>query len=405
MGYSGINLESVKARNRTSILKLLNSQGAMSRKDIASVLGLSPASVTVLCSELLEEGMLYELGQQEENKVGRKKILLNINENYRYVLAVRIEAGQTNVSLCDLRGRCLGSRYFRNEKSASPEKLLSQAADACRELIWKNSIGREKLLGVGVTVPGPVDRTLGISSHAYRIWDFPVKVVEQMEEQLGCPVLLENNVKAFALAEQLYGIGRQKENLVILKWGPGVGSAIIARNHIYESRKFKTAEIGHVRVCKGGKLCRCGRRGCLETVVASHPIANHLRQVFDPVKTPLLWQTMEGDPERITVHTLADITALDDAGVWQALDEDMNVLTNVVGGILTMLVPDELVLYGDMFRLPHILEHFTEQCKAYDPHYDEHYIHLSALNEKIEYIGALAVVVSERFFQDQQGQD
>lgn len=233
-----------------------------------------------------------------------------------------------------------------------------------------------------------MDREKGVSTHAYRVWDQPVQVTAPLAEALECTVLLENNVKAFAQAELIYGLGRTEENLLLLKWGPGVGSAIIAQGRIYESRMYKSAEIGHVRVEKNGRLCRCGRHGCLETRVASHPIARHLRQVCNPETTPLLWAAVGGRPENITVHNLDTLAALDEPAMWEALDADIEVLADVVGSCLTMLTPDHLILYGYMFKLPHFREKFLAACKRYDPAYDENYIRVSELAEKLEYIGA-----------------
>lgn len=107
MGYTGINLLSVKSRNRSQILKLLNDHGPTSRKDIAEKLGLTTAAVSTLCAELLAEGMVYEKGelQPEEGKAGRRKILLDINYDYRYVLSIAIEANECAISVCNLRGR------------------------------------------------------------------------------------------------------------------------------------------------------------------------------------------------------------------------------------------------------------------------------------------------------------
>lgn len=401
MGYSGMNLESVKAQNRSSILRSLNDHGAMSRKDLSEQLGLTPASVTTLCSELLEEGMLRELGEMSTAKrAGRRKILLDINDRYRYVLSVSIETPTTCVSLCTLRGERLGVKRLQTDSWTPPEVLLRKIADECKLLMWENEIQREQLLGAGVSLPGPVDRQTGTSIHAYRIWEQPVQVVRLLEQWLECPVLLENNVKAFAQAELIFGVGRQQENLLLLKWGPGVGSAIITQNRIYESDTYKTAEIGHVRVEPGGELCRCGRRGCLETRVASHPLVRHLRTVCDPELAPGLWNAAQGNPAKITVHNLDVMAALDDAAVWKILDEDIETLANVVGGFLTMLAPDRLILYGSMFALPHFLEHFLAACRRYDPAYDESYIRMSALNEKIEFIGPLAVVVEELFYHE-----
>ena len=91
MSYTGINLENVKRNNRSAILKLLNDQGAMSRKDIAAALGLTPATVTVICSELIASQVLCELGEaQEDRRAGRKKILVGINYDRWRVLSVSI---------------------------------------------------------------------------------------------------------------------------------------------------------------------------------------------------------------------------------------------------------------------------------------------------------------------------
>ena len=267
MAYSGLNLGNVKNQNRSSILKLLNDHGPMPRKDLSARLGLTPASLTTLCGELLAQNILFELGevQQEDKRAGRRKILLGINYAYRHVLSISIEAPATSVTLCDLRGEHCITRRIPTDTSVEPEVFLKRVANVGKALLWENSIGREELLGAGVSVPGPVDREKGVSTHAYRVWDQPVQVTAPLAEALECTVLLENNVKAFAQAELTYGLGRTEENLLLLKWGPGVGSAIIAQGRIYESRMYKSAEIGHVRVEKNGRLCRCGRHGCLET--------------------------------------------------------------------------------------------------------------------------------------------
>ena len=176
MAYNGLNLENVKNQNRSSILKLLNDHGPMSRKDISAQLGLTPASVTTLCAELLTQNILVELGEvQQGNRAGRRKILLGINYTYRYVLSISIEMPSTCITLCDLRGEHCITRRIPTDTTALPEQFLMQVANVGKALLWENSIGREQLLGAGVSVPGPVDREKGVSTHAYRIWNQPVQ--------------------------------------------------------------------------------------------------------------------------------------------------------------------------------------------------------------------------------------
>lgn len=400
MAYTGINMENVKSKNLASILKLLNTSGPMSRKDIALQLGLTPATLTMLCAELLGEGILVEKGEiPQGNRAGRRKILLDINYEYRYVLTISIELPMTSVSVCDLRGEHCTIKQMATDCDIPAEEFLARVADTSKVLMWEAGIRREQLLGVGVSVPGPVSREEGVSHRAYRIWDEPVRVKTCLAEYLSCPILLENNVRAFAQAELTHGIGKRQKNLVFLKWGPGVGSAIIANGEIYESQAFKNAEIGHVRVEENGALCRCGRRGCLETRVSTHPLVARMQELCSPETTPQLWDIVEGDPRRITVHTLDRALQAEDPALWDMLDGEIGLLANVTGSILTMLVPDHLIVYGDMFKLPHLLDHFIAACERYDPYYNEQYIILSELSEKIAYIGPLAVVVSELFYQ------
>lgn len=402
MDYTGINMGNVKNRNRSLILRLLNDSGPTSRKDIAARLELAPATVTMLCTELLQEGILRETGIiAEENRAGRRKIRVDINYEYRHVLAISIEADVTTISVCNLRGDCCVARTLETARDEAPEVFLRRVADASMVLMWEQNIGPDRLLGAGVSVPGPVDRAAGISRHAYRIWDTEVPVCVLLEQGLHCRVVLENNVRAFARAELTYGVGRSLQNLVFVKWGPGVGSAIVAERHVYEGQTYKSAEIGHIRVVPNGELCHCGRRGCLETCVATHPIIRRIQAVCTREATPRLWEMAHGDPASLTVHDLEAITELQEERVTEVLREETARLAQVVGGILTMLAPDQLILFGRMFHLPGVKEELIAQCGRYDALYDENYITMSELDDRISYIGPLAAAVSALFFQEE----
>lgn len=162
---------------------------------------------------------------------------------------------------------------------------------------------------------------------------------------------------------------------------------------------YKSAEIGHVRVEKNGRLCRCGRHGCLETRVASHPIARHLRQVCSPETTPLLWAAVGGRPENITVHNLDTLAALDEPAMWEALDADIEVLADVVGSCLTMFTPDHLILYGYMFKLPHFREKFLAAASGTTPPTTKIISVSQNWLKSWNTSGPLAVVTNELFYQ------
>lgn len=215
--------------------------------------------------KLLAAGILCEKGElEEEKRAGRRKVLIDINYTYRYVLSICIEAARTYIAISDLRGKSVGIREFSTDGTREPEKFLKQIARREQGVHVGNRYCEGVGAGRGRFRSGPVDREQGISSHAFRIWNEPVHIGEYLQKSLELPVIVENNIKAFAEGELIYGNGKNQENLLFIKWGPGVGAALIVNGQIYQ----RIVEIGHYIVEKEGKPCRCGRKGCLETKVA-----------------------------------------------------------------------------------------------------------------------------------------
>lgn len=399
MAYTGINLENVKANNRSAILKLLNEQGTMSRKDLAAALGLTPATVTLICSELIASGILCEEGELKESKrVGRKKILVGINYTCRYVLSISIEAIDTRITISDLKGEHRSTRTLKTDSQLPPEEFLRLVAFEGIILMQEANVSREMILGVGVSLPGTVDRQTGLSKLAYRIWDHPVNVYDCLRHYFDSPIIVENNVKAFAEAELIYGSGKKNENLLFLKWGPGVGSALVIHNQIYESRISKEGELGHITVEKGGKLCRCGRRGCLETKASIHSIAEQVSANCSPQTMPHLYERIAGDLSQIRARNIDWWFQPEDPGLWTVMDDIIEQTANITAHSITLLAPDAVILYGQVFQLPQVKDHFLNFCKQYDPAYNDSYIYMSQLSDRIDYIGPLAVIVNKLFF-------
>lgn len=404
LSYTGINQESVKNYNRSAILKLINDQGAMSRKDIAAALGLTAASVTVICSEMIDNQVLCELGEAREDKrAGRKKILVGINYDRWQVLSISIESAETCISVTNLGGTQGVFKRIKTDTSMTPVSFLHRVADKCKSLMWENSIAKDTLLGAGISVPGEVDRDAGVSLHAYRIWNEPVPVCACLREYLDIPVILENNVHAFAEAELIFGSGKDIENILFIKWGPGVGSSIVIHKKIYDSNRSKNAEIGHFIMKSKGRECRCGRRGCLETFAGTHAMAEQLRNACTMDRMPQLYERVHGDLSTISAQNFTQFLQLKDPVMWQVIDTNVEMLSHSVCNAITMLAPDQVIVYGKMFEQPSLMERFMAHCKKIDKQYNEDYITRSKLSDKIDFVGPLALVVNRLFLPGQIG--
>ncbi len=408
MGKPGISLDSVKNNNKSEILKMLQKNGAMSRKDIATQMGLTPAAVTVLCNAMIEDHMMVELGEmQEEKRAGRKKMLVDINYDFKRIVSVNIEAADTWITVTNIRGDILAELKVHTRPEIKPEDFLEELTREIKILLWEHEVQLSDVLGIGVCIPGIVDRENGISIHAYGIWNENVPVADIFERQISCQVILENNVKAFAEGEMLYGVGKQGDNVLFIKWGPGVGSAIVIGNQLYEGYHHNAAEIGHYIVEPDGLPCRCGRRGCLETRVSMFALTERIKEVYSKEKTPVLYQETDGDKEKITKELLTrwaeeennSYLAKMDGVVADIMVGAIERMARVAVNVMTILAPDCAIVFGLMMENDLFYRTFMEYCRKYDENYTDGYIRRSMLSEKINYIGGTALIAHTYFFE------
>ena len=394
MSYTGMKAENVRQNNRSMVLRLLCDQGPMSRKDLAQALGLSSASVTYICTELLEERILCEKGEIQEIRAGRKKILVDINYDFFRVISIRIEKTETCVTITDLKGRNPVSRRMATDSGTEPEEFLKEIAGVCQALVAEARIPKEILTGVGVSVPGILGDGPEVSDVADRIWDRPVNLAACLERELHLPVVVSNDVRAFAEAELIFGSGKNLEDMLFLRGGPGVAAAIVIQKKLYDSHIYKNAEIGHIVLDPQGRPCRCGRRGCLETFVSSSAQAEKLNACCSAQEKARLGKFLGRNLQQIEEQDLPDLLRLNDPSVMSILEPEAERFARTVCNVITVLAPDRVILCGRLFESDGLLDRFLAGCRAFDPRYGDGYIARSPLWDRMDYIGPLAMVMN-----------
>lgn len=339
----------------------------LSRKDIARLLELTPAAVTKICTGLIRDGFISEQGETDDTaaKAGRKKIPLSLCLNRFYAVGINAEVDKITVCAVRLDGTPVKS------KSLPPESSVDEIVDVGKSVLESCGVDRSRFLCVSICVIGSVD------DNRFGMWD-----IEEMKKKargaMKLPVVAENNIRSFALAQMIYGKTKPESAVLFLKWGPGIGSAIASDGRIVTGNDAGIAEIGHYIIRKDGRKCRCGRYGCLETEVSSMTI---LRETG---KSALDEVTESKDPDVVNLMDIkTDMVAL--------------ALTNTA----TILDAKEIVLFGSIFKNGTVAEKLTRQCLRYNVNFDKDIIKLSELNDKISYIGAAALAAKHFFFEKQ----
>lgn len=350
----GLNLQSVKTENRSLILYLLNTFGALSRKEIASKLSLTPAGVTKICAELIAEGLIKEQDAVlEEGKSGRREIPLSLCLDNKYIFGISADRETITYSISDLTSK------LHKKQTAKFTSNLSTVVESAKSFLY-NLDKEYNIIAVGVCVVGSVDDS------DYGVWNsFELK--QLLENEFKLPVAIENNVKAFAQAELIYGNLKNENSILFFKWGAGIGSSIVAGGKVYSGNDNGVAEIGHYIVDIGGKKCRCGRFGCLETVAS-------VDAINEEIKSSKL------DKSIIIDHKI-DIVAL--------------ALTNTA----TILNVQNIAFFGNMFDDETIAKKLIKQCIRYNKNLTEDMINTSSLNSKSDFIGTTAICAKHFFFE------
>lgn len=249
--------------NRSAIVGAIISRGPIARAEIARRLGLSPATVTAVTRELLEEGLI-RVAERAPSRRGRPALLLELVGGAGAALGGKIAPDR----LVGVRVNLEAEEVERYEVpfDASAPDAVEVLADVLAE--WADDIaGRPPLLGVGLGAPGVFDVRTGRLHSPLLGWD-ELELASILEERLALPVFIDNDVNTLAVAERLFGRGHDVAHFVTVTIGRGVGLGIVADGDIYRGFRGGAGEFGHTTVVADGPRCTCGKRGCLEAVVA-----------------------------------------------------------------------------------------------------------------------------------------
>lgn len=388
-------METVKKQNRASIFNFMNERGPISRKDIADELGLTPAAVTQICAKFIEQGMLLEKGTLTEGvRAGRKKVLIDINYDYAYVFGIHIEWEKTVIALTNLRGEIKNIREIPTNRRQEPELFLQQVAMQCRQLQAEASLMDAQIAGAGVGICGIIEQQTVHRSVCCGIWNEKVAVGRLLESFLNVPVVLDHNISALALAECMYGAGKERGKLLIIRWDASLESVVIVNRNSVKNRDGVLAGIEHMVVDKYGETCCCGKKGCLETKLNFGTIRKEIEQLFSYETTPKLYEALGGDLRNLKFDVFLKQQQEMDEVIWELMLDKIDLLAQTLVNAIVLLVPDGVVLCGSLFENPECRRKLTQACILYDSKFQENQLIYTKMADRQSYIGPVALGVN-----------
>ncbi|MEA4889935.1 MAG: ROK family transcriptional regulator [Clostridiaceae bacterium] len=337
MKKSTRNAFTMKTANMREIISILR-QGPVSRADLARATGLTRAAVTIIVERLVKNGLVTERGTGESRQ-GKKPILLDIVSSGLCFMGVDITRVDCSIGVVDIKGKILAHDTFRLSPDGSFDDLLLRVVSGLRSL-RATLPDPGSLLGMGVSVPGPVDSNTG---NVLNPPNFGMlcgrNVLEPLKDALGCGVWIDNNAAARALYEKDLGAGRSFTNFISMIVDTGVGSGLVLGGRLFRGLGF-AGEAGHMSVDMNGKLCTCGNRGCLELYAAI---------------PALIRRECAGRPDIAGWSDVVDRAAEGDALCLSVIEKEARYLSQSVVNTTNLLDLEAVILTGFVTYKPGLL--------------------------------------------------
>lgn len=261
----------VRDYNKKKLYNLIRENQGISRVELTKKIDLTPTSVGKIISILMEEGLVEEQGLSVDGKIGRNAIRLQIVPDRVLALALEIDVDVLKGAVVNISGETISTYTAELPTGCSEEQAVDAVLFAVQMLMeGLSSQQRDNIIGIGIAAPGHIDRVHGIIRLSPQLdWrEFPL--LERLQARLpyDLDIVIDNNIKAEAMAECIFGTAAQFKSALILDFGSGLGSAYISDGRIQPGSHNSMGEIGHILVGSNGIKCSCGRYGCLRTHIA-----------------------------------------------------------------------------------------------------------------------------------------
>ncbi|MEF2072009.1 ROK family transcriptional regulator [Consotaella aegiceratis] len=307
------------------LLRLISEAGPLSRTELAARTSMSKAAVSMLTRELVDKGIL--MPTETVRGTGRPAIRLGLDSSSAYFVGVSLVETPVVMVLADLHGEVV--RRHEIGWSNDPTEIGRLIAGGLPEL----TAGGEQISGVGVALSGYVDPSQTTCLKSTLLGWQDVAAAGLMEAEIGLPTAIENDAKAVALGEKLFGAARDSRSFSLISVGDGIGCAHVIDGRLYRGFRGGAGEIAHATIEPDGLPCRCGKRGCLDTVSSLMAIRSSARAAGLPGEVAALERLAgAGNGEAIAIlHRAGAALGLAIAQIIQIIDPERIVVTHCHG--------------------------------------------------------------------------
>src|SRR5690606_9667168 len=322
---------------------------------LAKDLGVSPASVTTISSELIEAGLIEEVASPRDNEAGRGRpaVALGVRAPAHRVAGMKLSDREHTAVVVDFAGKLIADDAIpRRPGPMSLPEILEVIETLLSRVCAKAGMERADLSAVGIGLPGFVDCAEGMVFWSSILAERSVPIAAAATARLGLPVYVDNDANLVALAELWFGAGRSLSDFAVVTIEHGVGMGFVMNHRIYRGAQRLGMELGHMKVQLDGALCRCGQRGCLEAYVADYALVRE-------ATTALNLTSRETQSVNILLESLYDHAKAGNAAARSNFHRAGRYLALGLANVVNLFDPELIILSGERMRYDYLYANET----------------------------------------------
>ncbi|MEU9376798.1 ROK family transcriptional regulator [Streptomyces sp. NPDC048255] len=372
---------SLHRANLERVVRAVRLAGSLTQAEIARATGLSAATVSNIVRELKDGGTVEVT---DTSAGGRRARSVSLSGDAGIVIGVDFGHAHLRVAVGNLAHQVLAEESEPLDVDDSWAEGFDRAEALVGRLIAGIGVGLEKVIGVGLGVPGPIDVESGtLGSTAILPGWAGINPRQELSQRLGVPVYVDNDANLGALGELVWGSGRGVKDLAYIKVASGVGAGLVINGQIYRGPGGTAGEIGHITLDESGPVCRCGNRGCLETFAAARYVLPLLQGTHGP---------------ELTMERVVELARGGDPGCRRVITDVGRHVGSGVASLCNLLNPSRVVLGGSLADAGElVLAPIRESVGRYAIPSAARQLSVltGSLGGRAEVLGALALVLSE----------
>lgn len=329
---------------KKKIIHFYIANGDATIAELCKEMDLSIPTVTKLVGELQEDGYILDFGKQETSG-GRKPNIYGLNPTSGYFVGVDIYRNKINLAAVDFKGEKLRIEENIPYSFENTPAALELLGEKINTFIDSLPVEREKILAVGVNIPG---RVKPASGYSYSIFYFEEKPLSQiLEERIKIKIYIENDTRAMLYGEYMQGIVKGEKNILYINMSWGLGIAIFINGELYYGKSGFSGEFGHFCFFNNEVLCHCGKKGCIETEASGSALHRKLLEKYREGSSTILSKKIEKE-EEITMEDMIEAIQKEDVLCIEILEEMGVSLGRGIAGLMNIFNPELVVLGGTL---------------------------------------------------------